>query len=136
MPLIPMRDRLVLKEIPHDQTATGIHIIRQDDGNDRAKAEKLVRGCIRAKVVAQGVGMLIKETGSEFETSLPIKVTEAVDLSHRTPSGNHEVVHNWKLVGHTVVVNYYAGFEDEDPVTGEKLIIVNAVDILAVVEGN
>jgi co-chaperonin GroES (HSP10) len=125
-----MRDRLVLKEIPHDQTVTGIHIIRQDDGNDRSKAEKLVRGTIRARVVAQGVGMLVGEQGNEFEVSLPKVTKEAVGIAEQ------DIVCNWDLVGRIVVVSYYAGFEDEDPITGEKLIIVTPLDILAVVEEN
>jgi co-chaperonin GroES (HSP10) len=132
MPLIPMRDRLVLKEIPHDQTVSGLHIIRQEDGNDRAKAEKLVRGTIRAKVIAQGDGMLVGETGDQFENCFPKAVYKQNSIGELTFAGVIKMV----LLGKTVVVSYYAGFEDEDPITAEKLIIVTPLDILAVVEGN
>jgi co-chaperonin GroES (HSP10) len=124
MPLIPMRDRLVLREIPHDTTPGGLTIIRQEDSQRNVNmAQKMARSAIRCVVVAQGVGMLIGETGEKFENSLPGK-------KH---TGE---VYQRNLVGCTVVVSHFAGFEDEDPITGEKHLIVTPLDILAVVEGN
>ena len=127
MPLIPMRDRLVLKEIPHDQTPIGLTIVRNE--TQKNMMDRLTKSGIRCKVLAQGVGMLVGEEGQQFEISLPkVHQSEVVE--------GGEVVMNWNLVGMTVIVSSMCGVEDEDPVTGEKLIIAKFLDIEAVVEGN
>jgi co-chaperonin GroES (HSP10) len=131
--LIPMRDRLVLKELPRDMTPGGLHIVQSEKKSTREAVEEAAHAAIRCVVVAQGVGMLVGETGEQFEIPFPTKVWKR-DPSMQSPSGNIEVIRNWDLVGRTVTVSYYAGFVDTHPITGEKHIIVTPLDILAVVE--
>jgi co-chaperonin GroES (HSP10) len=133
--LIPMRDRLVLKELPRDMTPGGLHIVQSEKKSTREAVEEAAHAAIRCVVVAQGVGMLKGETGCEFEIPFPRKVpVPPIHPSDEHPDGVGGYIENWNLVGRTVTVSYYAGFVDTDPITGEKHIIATPLDILAVVE--
>lgn len=118
--LVPMRDRLILKPLDVSTTPGGLHVVSNSSPDPRQHN----MGCIRCRVIAQGDGMLVGETGGEWEKPFPIvDGTKGIDP-----------VTNRNLVGCVVVVFKLAGFEDEDPITREKLLIVTPLDILAVVE--
>ena len=117
MPLIPMRDRLVLKPVDVSRTKHGLHIVTSDEGKNPFQKDMSTMRCV---VVAQGDGMLVGETGQTFENPFPTVIEGKVERA--------------ELLGRTVVVSKWAGFEDENPDTGEKLLIVTPLDVLAVVE--